>query len=101
MYGRLIALDKQPGIRPVGVGEMWHHIFSYIVLKFTVPEATMACQDYHLCDGLKAGITSSIHRVQALWDKNSTTENWGFFLVDAKNAFKKIYRVVMLWRVRH
>ena len=32
MSGRLIALDKQTGVRPVGVGEMWRHIFSKIVL---------------------------------------------------------------------
>ena len=35
MSGRLIALDKQTGVRPVGVGEMWRHIFSKIVLKVT------------------------------------------------------------------
>ena len=38
---RLIALDKQPGVRPVGVGETWRLIFAKIVLKVTGPETTM------------------------------------------------------------
>ena len=33
--GRLITLDKQPGIQPVGVGEMWQRLFAKIVLKVT------------------------------------------------------------------
>ena len=69
MSGRMIALDKQPFVCPVGVGEMWRRLFAKIVLKFTGPEATMECQDDQLCAVIKAGIDSAIHRVQALWDK--------------------------------
>ena len=61
----------------------------------------MACQDDQLCTGIKAGINGTIHGVQALWDKDLTTENWGFLLVDTKNAFNKINRFGMLWTVRH
>ena len=41
--------------------------FSKIVLKVTGSEASTACQDYHLCAGLKAGIDDSVHGVQAIW----------------------------------
>ena len=61
----------------------------------------MACQDYQLCAGLKAGIGGVIHGVQALWDENLSTEEWGFLLADAKNTFNEIHRVGMLWTVRH
>ena len=87
MFGRLIALDKQPGVQPVGIGEMWRRIFAKIVLKFTGPEATIAFQDDHMCAAFKAVIDSAIHGVQAPWDETLTTENCGFLLVDAKNAF--------------
>ena len=101
MSVRLIALDKQPGVRPVGVGETWWSIFANIVLKITGPEATMACQDDQMCAGIRVVIDGVIHRVQALWDKKSTMEDWGFLLVDAKNTLNEINRVGMLWTVRH
>ena len=101
MSGRLIALEIQPGVRPVGVGETWRRLFANILLKVTGSEATMACQDDHMRAGLKAGINGAIHGVQALWDENSTTENWGSLLVDANNVFDEIHRVGMLWTVRH
>ena len=68
MSCHLIALDKQPGVRPVGVGETWRRLFSKIVLKVTGPEATMSCQDDQLCDRLKAGIDGAINGDQVLWD---------------------------------
>ena len=89
MSSCIIVIDKQPGVRPVGVGETWRRIFAKIVLKVTVPEATRAYQDYQLCDRLKVVIDDAIHRVQDLWDENSSTEEWGFFLVDVKNAFSE------------
>ena len=101
IYGRLIVLDKHPGVRPVGVGETWRRIISKIILKVTGPESTKACQDDQLCDGIKVGIDGTIHRVQYLWGKNLFTEEWVFLLVDAKNVFNEINQVRMLWTVQH
>ena len=64
MSGRLIILDKLPGVRLMGVGETWRHLFSKCVLKVTGYEATYACKDEHICTGLKAVIDGAVHRVQ-------------------------------------
>ena len=91
MYVHLIALDKNPGVRPVGVRETWQRIFDKIVLKVTGSEATMTCQDDQLSTRIKSVINGVVHGVQDIWDKIMTTEDWGFFvLVDAQNAFNKI-----------
>ena len=101
MSGRLIALGKQPGVWPVGIGETLRSIFAKIVLKVTGPEATMTYQDDQLCAGLKARINDTVHVVQALWDESLTTEDWGFLLLDTNSAFNEINQVGMLWTVRH
>ena len=101
MSSRLVLLDKQTGVRPVGVRETWRHIFSKIVIKVTGPEATMTCQHDQLCSGLKVGIDGAFHGVQDIWDENLTTEEWRFLLVDADIAFDEITRFGMLWTVRH
>ena len=38
MSGFMIALDKLPGIHPLGVGETWQFFFAKCVLKVTGPE---------------------------------------------------------------
>ena len=79
MSGRLIVIDKHPGVRPVGVGDTWRCIFTKPILKVTGPEDTMACQDDQMCAGIKAGIDGAIHGVKDLWDENSSTEEWVFY----------------------
>ena len=37
MSSRLIALDKQPGIMPVGVGETWRRLMEKCLLRVTGP----------------------------------------------------------------
>ena len=66
MSTQMIALNRQPGVRLVGVKELWQHIFSKTVLKATGPESTMEYQDGHLCAGIKAGVDGAIHGVQDL-----------------------------------
>ena len=90
MLGLPIVLDKQPGVHLVRVGETWRCIFVNIVINFTGPEATMACQDDQLCDGIKAGIDNAVHGVQAIWDEKLTTDDWVILLVDAKTMTNKI-----------
>ena len=45
MSGRLIALDMQTGVGPVGVGEAWICLIAKRALKATGPKATTAFQD--------------------------------------------------------
>jgi hypothetical protein len=46
--GRLIALDKSPGVRPVGIGEIWSRLIAKIVLVEAGTEAKHACGDNQL-----------------------------------------------------
>ena len=70
MSGRLIALDKQPGIRPVGVGETWRRLMAKCLLKLAGPEAKSACGTTQLADGLEAGIEGAIHAMRVLFEEN-------------------------------
>ena len=72
----LIALNKQPGVHTVVVGETWRRLFAKIVIKVAVSEATMVCQVDHLCAVLKAVINSAVHGVHDTQDENSNTEAW-------------------------
>ena len=56
MSGRLIVLDKQPGIRPVGVGETWQQMMAKFLLSVAGSEAKAACGTTHLAVGVEAGI---------------------------------------------
>ena len=79
MSGHLIALEKQPGVRPICVGETWWRLFDKIVLKFTRPESTMTCQYDQLCAVLKAVTDGAIYGVQDLWEKKLNYGKLGIF----------------------
>ena len=64
-------------------------------------KSTNVCQDDQLCDGLKVGIDRYIHGVKYICYAESSTEDWGLLLVDAKNAFNEIDRIRILWTVLH
>ena len=80
----LIALYKQPGVRPVGVGETCCQLFAKCVLKVTGPGDTHACKDVHIWVGSRAGIHGAVYRVQSIWDANSTKEIGTFYLLTQK-----------------
>ena len=70
MSGWLITLDKQPGIRPVRVGETWLRLMSKCLLKVAGPEAKSACGTTQLAGGLEAGIEGAIHVMRVLFEEN-------------------------------
>ena len=61
MSNRLIALDKNPGVRPIGIGQIWCHLMAKVVVHLTGDLATAACGADQLCCGLKAGIEGGVH----------------------------------------
>ena len=49
--GRLIALDKYPGIRPVGIGETWRCLVEKCLLRVTGKESKAVCGTEQLARG--------------------------------------------------
>ena len=66
MACRLVALDKEPGTRPVGIGEVYRRLFAKCVLEVYGSQATTVCGNLNLCAGLPAGIEGAVHAVTAV-----------------------------------
>ena len=75
MACRLIALDKQPGVRPVGIGEIYRRLWAKCILKVTGMQATAACDNLNLCAGLPAGIEGAVHAVREVWESTQPHNN--------------------------
>lgn len=52
---RLVALDKCPGVRPVGIGEVVRRILGKAVLIVTSPDVQQVTGALQLCASLQAG----------------------------------------------
>ena len=75
MSSRLIALDKQPGSRPVGVGETWRRLMAKCLLNVAGTEAKTACGMTQLAGGQEAGIEGIIHAMRVLWEEHKKEED--------------------------
>ncbi len=71
MTGHLLALDKNPGVRPIGIGDTWHQVLLNSILQVAGSAATEACGADQLCAGLSAGIEGAVHLMQHTWDVNN------------------------------
>ncbi len=93
---RLIGLDKQPGVRPIGIGEVLMRIMGKAMAKAVGVDAEIVCGADQLCAGLKGGVEGAIHAVSGLFDSGAECA----LLVDATNAFNEMDRAAALWNVR-
>ena len=50
---------------------------------------------------MEAGIEGAIYSARLQWAQHSQKEDWGFLLIDARNAFNEENRTAMLWAVRN
>ena len=66
IIGWLIVLHKQPGIRPVGVGDTWRRMMEKCLLQVTGQEAKAACGTAQLAGGVEAVIEGVIHAMRVL-----------------------------------
>jgi hypothetical protein len=101
MAGRLLALDKCPGIRPVGIGETWRQAIAKCIFKVAGKEAKETCGIDQLCAGLESGIEGGIHAMSHMWEQHKMEEDWGFLLIDASNVFNEQKQTGMLWAVQY
>ena len=79
MSGRLIALDKQLGVRPVGVGETWWRLIAKCILRVTEKDTKATCGTKHTDGGVESGIEGGgEHSMRLLWGQHYQEEEWGF-----------------------
>ena len=65
MACRLVALDKQPGVRLLGIGEVWRRGLAKCILVCCGEDAKAACGSTDLCTGLEVGIEGALHTASA------------------------------------
>ncbi|CAB9501557.1 expressed unknown protein [Seminavis robusta] len=103
---RGMALDKFPGVRPIGIGNIERRYIAKCVLAVAGPAAAAAAGTSQLSVGLKAGIEGAVHTANHVWDhhlgsSDSLDSDFGFLIIDASNAFNELNRTAMLYTVRH
>ena len=89
----LIALNKDPGVRPIGIGETCRRIISKAILSILGQDVIEAAGPIQLCTGLDGGCEAAVHSLRQLF-ADANTE--AVLLVDATNAFNSFNRAAVL-----
>lgn len=94
---QLIALDKNPGIRLIGIGDTARRIIAKAVLGMVGPDIrdSSGCQLLHR--GQIAGIEAAVHATRSAFGSYSCD---AVLLVVASNAFNALNRMVALHNIR-
>ena len=95
---RLIALDKCPGVRPIGVGETVRRIIGKSIATALASEIQQAAGPLQMCAGHLSGCEAAVHSMHNVF-QSSISE--GVILVDACNAFNSINRETALRNIQH
>ena len=97
MACRLIALDKKPGVCPIGICEVVRRIIAKAILSITRGDIQDAAGSVQLCAGQKCGTEAAVHTMNLAF-KDDNCE--AVLLVDAMNAFNTLNRQVALRNIR-
>ena len=97
MAGRLIALNKNPGVRPIGVGDVTRCNIAKAILNILKRDIQDVVGSAQVCVGQISGIEAAVHAVQSLFE---CPENEALLLVDASNAFNSLNRKTALINIQ-
>ena len=94
---RIIALNKNPGIRPIGIGEVLRRLMGKVVASTLKKDVQISVGPLQTCTGLKSGSEAAVHAMREYFD---TEECEGILLIDAENAFNSLNRKTALHNIR-
>ena len=94
---RLIPLDKNPGVRPIGIGEVARRIIAKTILKVVGDDIQSAAGPLQTCAGHEAGCEAAVHVMKKIYSQEDTE---AVLLVDATNAFNSINRQAALHNIQ-
>ena len=94
---RLIPLDKKPGCRPIGIGEVIRRIIGKSIMDVVKEDVKKAVGNLQVCAGQFAGCEAAIHSVREIYND---PECEAVLMVDAANAFNNINREATLHNIK-
>ena len=94
---RLIPLDKCPGVRPIGVGEVMRRIIGRAIVTCIKNDLKFLGGNLQLCLGQRCGTEHAIHSLREAFEQPETQ---AILLIDAKNSQFEHRRSSLLMR-RH
>ena len=95
---RLIPLNKNPGVRPIGVGEVLRRIIGKTIAWSLREEVQEAAGPLQVASGIKGGAEAAIHAMSDIFHAEATD---AVILVDASNAFNRLNRMAALHNIRY
>jgi len=93
---RLLPLNKNPGCRPIGIGEILRRIVSKAAMSVFTEDVIESAGCVQICAGHKGGAEAAIHAVRRIYEDN---EDDAVVLIDASNAFNSLNRKAALHNI--
>ena len=94
---RLIPFNKNPGIRPIGVGEVLRRIVGKVVVWSVKNDIIKSVGSFQTCAGHDSGCEATVHAMQRIYDDVNSE---AVLLLDAANAFHLVSRNVFLNNIK-
>jgi hypothetical protein len=67
---RLVALDKKPGVRPIGVSHVLRRVLAKCMVALTKADIEEVCGNEQLCAGASNGTEAAIHAMSSSYIKS-------------------------------
>ena len=93
---RLIPLDKNPGLFPIGIGEILRGIAGKVVVSHIWKDLISSVGSLQVCPGHEALCESMIRAMHKIYEED---ESEAILLVDASNAFNSVNRKTFLHNI--
>ena len=94
---KLIPLDKNPGIRPIGVREVLRRIVGKTVRGFLEEEIKETAGLLQVCADHNAGAKPAVHAMSQVFEEEGTDR---ILMIDASNAFNQMNRSAALHNIQ-
>ena len=98
LNNRLIPLDKNPGVRPIGIGEVLRRIIGKSLINLFKRDIMQAAGVSQVCAGHPSGCEAAIHTLRKVFAFMSTD---AVLLINVDNAFNHLNHAVALHNIRY
>ena len=88
-----IPLKINPGIRPIGVGEVLRRIIGKVIASVVKNDVMESIGSLHVCAGQEAGSEAAVYAIREIF---SNEEAEAVLLIDVPNAFNSVNRMAFI-----